>query len=89
MPRCLLYRGSRACAFVRATLTRLWTQIAKLLQTLWNACLEPSVLVSETEAALGIPPEQQFAVLRAESPNRRPDVYPGLAPLAYARAGDD
>ena len=36
-----------------------------------------------------VPPEQRNAVLCGESPNpRHPGVYPALAALSYARAGD-
>jgi pimeloyl-ACP methyl ester carboxylesterase len=66
-----------------------WTPAAELLQALWNASLEPSVLVSETATALATPPEWRLAVLCGESPNpRHPDAYPALAALAYAQAGD-
>jgi pimeloyl-ACP methyl ester carboxylesterase len=76
--------NSPALAFVAN-----WTPTAELLQTLWNASLEPSVSVSEAAPALGLPPEQRLAVQCGESPNpRHPDVYPALGALAYARAGD-
>jgi pimeloyl-ACP methyl ester carboxylesterase len=72
------------------SLVALWPSVAELLQTLWNASLEPSVLVSEAAPpALGLPPEQRLAVQCGESPNPRdPHVYPALGALAYARAGD-
>lgn len=67
-----------------------WATAAELLQTVWNASLEPSVLVSEAAAILpSVPPEQRNAVLCGESPNpRHPGVYTALAALSYARAGD-
>jgi hypothetical protein len=67
-----------------------WTAAAELLQTVWNASLEPSALVSEAAAILPqVPPEQRNAVLCGESPTpRHPDVYPAIAALSYARAGD-
>jgi len=70
----------------------LWPKAAELLQTLWTSP-ERSTLASapDAEPPLGISTSDQgtFAVLCAESPNpRRPGVYPVLAALAYARAGD-
>ena len=68
-----------------------WTPAAVLLETLWNASLEPSAWVSKAAPAIlpPVPPEQRNAVLCGESPNpRHPGVYPALAALSYARAGD-
>ena len=67
-----------------------WATAAELLQTVWNASVEPSGLASEAAAILPpVPPEERNAVLCGESPTpRNPDVYPALAALSYARAGD-
>jgi pimeloyl-ACP methyl ester carboxylesterase len=75
-------------------LTQLWTQIAELLQTLWTSSDPSAPLPAPNAAAAPIPlpassKEPFLAVLCAESPNpRHPGVYPALAALAYARAGD-
>jgi hypothetical protein len=72
-----------------------WTPAAELLQTLWTSC-EPGASLPAPDAAVSPPaqeievrPEQQYAVLCAESPNPRPPgVFRALAALADARAGD-
>ena len=70
-------------------LLQTWAPAAELLETLWNASLEPSGWVSEAAAAPGNPAEWRLAVLCGESPTpRHPGVYPALAALAYARARD-
>jgi pimeloyl-ACP methyl ester carboxylesterase len=67
-----------------------WAKDAEGLQTLWTRP-EPSTLPSARDPAPAGGPgsDGEFAVLCAETSNpRHPDVYPALAALAYARAGD-
>jgi pimeloyl-ACP methyl ester carboxylesterase len=71
-------------------LTDRWTQAAELLQTLWTSPEHTPRRGAPDAAPAGYPGiDGQFAVLCGEVPNPRdPDVYPTLAELAYARAGD-
>ena len=73
-----------------------WTPAAELLQSLWTSSESsaplpvPNAAISSAAQELGFENRvQQLAVECAESPNpRHPGVFPALAALAYARAGD-